>query len=211
MKLALRQESTVDAFSPSNRASALVPPNLSMISEEVMPTMLTEKRNALQAAFPVCVIYAATRIVQANGMLTTGELLARLDERGVRNHEIAKCLNISPSRVTELRRGERAVKLDEAVKLAQAFELEQGHEARPLPLPMLRLAVLHVARRLGVSPQEEAVADLAADLRAFSEFAAKMKVRESLEAAEIFFQAIQIRHPETESEARPGSDLSPKH
>jgi len=59
--------------------------------------------------------------------------------------------------------------------------------------------------------EEPALQELAEDLRAFSVFAANPKVRQSVEAAEGFFQALQLRRPEAEEEARQGSDPATSH
>ena len=201
----------MDVGQSQNLATALVPPSSVMISDTVMPISVTENRNAMQEAFSGCVIYPPEINPQLVGVMTTADLLARLEDRGVRNVDIAKALNVTPSRVTEIKKGDRAIKLDEAVKLVQAFQLEPSQQVPALPLSVLRLVVLHVARRLGAEMREEQVADLAADLRAFSIFAADPKVRGSIQAAEGFFQALQLRHPEPEEEAPSGSDPAPTH
>lgn len=177
-----------------------------MISETVMSDSVTENRNAIQEAFTECVIYPLSRYGHLTSVMTTAELLARLEERGVRNVDIAKALNVTPSRVTEIKKGDRAIKLDEAARLVRAFQLESDQQAQPLPLPILRLAVLHVARKIGAPLREEQIADLAADLRAFSIYAADPKARGSVQAAEGFFQALQLRRPETEEAAQQESD-----
>jgi hypothetical protein len=139
-------------------------------------------------------------------VLDTDQLLARLEEKGVRNVDIARALGLPDSRVPEIKRKERALKLDEAVKLVRAFGLEQGQTVAPLPPAVSRLVVRYVAESLGASPEDEHLADLAEDLRAFSEFVADPKVRRSLEAAESFFQAMRLRRPRAEREAAPQSD-----
>lgn len=145
-------------------------------------------------------------------MLDTDELLARLEERGIRNVQIAKALGLPDSRIPEIRRKERALKLDEAVKLVRAFELEQGSEAEPLHPKMIRLSVLYVAAVLGVPLErtEAQMEDIVATLRAFSLFVADPKVRRSVEAAEGFFQAMILR-PRSGSEALPGNDPAKTH
>ncbi|GAA3886028.1 hypothetical protein GCM10022276_01400 [Sphingomonas limnosediminicola] len=62
-------------------------------------------------------------------MLTTSELLFRLRERGVRNIEIARALNLADSRVVELYAGKRSLKLDEAACLVETFGLEDDPPA----------------------------------------------------------------------------------
>jgi hypothetical protein len=128
-------------------------------------------------------------------MLDTDELLGRLESRGVRNIDIARALGLPDSRVPEIRRKERALKLDEAVKLVRAFGLESDRTPDPPPTPILRLAVRYVAGELGVHPSEEQVEELAQDVRAFAEFVADPKVRRSVDAAEGFFRAMRLRRP----------------
>lgn len=142
-------------------------------------------------------------------VLDTDGLLALLEERGVRNVEIAKALGLPDSRVPEIKRKERALKLDEAVKLVRAFELEQALQAPPLPPAVTRLIVRYIAQELGISPDDNRLEELAEDLRAFSEFVADPKVRRSLDAAGSFFQAMRLRRPAHVREVRPKSD--PRH
>jgi hypothetical protein len=98
-----------------------------------------------------------------------------------------------PGKETTLKPRELAY--DEGVKLARAFLSEPDQRAQPLPLPILRLIVLHVARRLACPPaSEEQLADLAEDLRAFSEYASDPKVRNSADLTEAFFRALELRH-----------------
>lgn len=139
-------------------------------------------------------------------VLDTDELLARLDARGVRNIQIAKALGLPDSRVPEIKQKTRALKLDEAVKLVRAFGLEQDFQASPLPSSITRLVVRYVALELGVEPTNQQLADLARDVQAFGEFVADPKVRSSVEAAEGFFRALQLRRPTPEAEAQPGND-----
>lgn len=170
-----------------------------MISETVIPDSLTEKRKTTQDPISDCVIYPGAAVRQYRAMLTTAELLARLDERGVKNSQIARALDLTPSRITELRKGERALKHDEAVRLVEAFDLESepNHRPTPLPAPVSRLIVRYLAAELGV-PLPEAdkrLLELSEDVRAFAEFVTDPKVRQSVEAAEAFFQAMRLRRP----------------
>lgn len=145
-------------------------------------------------------------IGHAGEVLDTDELLARLKARGVKNVEIAKALGLPDSRVPEIRRKERALKLDEAVKLVRAFGLEQDFRADPLPASIVRLVVQYVASELGVRPSNQQLEELSRDVRAFSEFAGDPRVRRSAEAAEAFFQAMRLRRSAAAAEARPESD-----
>ena len=136
-------------------------------------------------------------------MLGTDELLERLKHKGVRNVEIARVLDLPDSRIPEIRDRRRALKLDEAVKLVRAFELEQdGAPVQPVPQAILRLLVQYIALRLG-TPEARLrshLDELTEDMRAFSEFASDPKVRRSIEAAEGFFRAMLLRRPGAESE-----------
>lgn len=147
------------------------------------------------------------------GMLTAAELLARLNERGVKNADIARALKVTPSRITEMKKGERRLLLDEAVKLVEVFELEspQGHPASPLPAPIARLVVQYVSHELGANLEgnQDQLEELAQDIRAFAEFVADPSVRESVEAAEAFFQAMRLRRPKPAKEAQSESDPLP--
>ena len=146
-------------------------------------------------------------------MFDTDELLARLEAKKVRNVDIARALGLPDSRVPEIRDRRRALKLDEAVKLVRAFGLEQEVTVSPLPAPILRLVVQYVAAALGVAQErtQGRVEDLTEDLRAFAEFVADPKVRRSLDAAEAFFRAMELRRPSAESAARQENDPARTH
>lgn len=151
--------------------------------------------------------------VNASAVLDTDELLARLKERGVRNVDIARALDLPDSRVPEIRDKRRALKLDEAAKLVRAFSLEQDAPAIPLHPQMLRLVVRYVAAALGVPvPRLEAdLEELTEVLRSFSIFVADPKIRQSPETVEAFFRAMEPRHPRPEPEAPPESDPERTH
>lgn len=137
-------------------------------------------------------------------MLDTDQVLARLKAKKVRNVDIAKALGLPDSRVPDIRKKERALKLDEAVKLVRAFGLEE--DERPIHPQVLRLAVLYVAAELGSSPSEDQLEELMRDVKAFSEFVADPKVRRSIDAAEGFFRAMRLRRPTALKVVQPGSD-----
>ena len=179
------------------RARAEVPPKRSMMSAEVIDAEYTENRDIGKSLFANSVIYGMRCVAQPTPMLTTGELLARLEERGIKNADIARVLNVSPSRVTEMKKGERRIQLDEAVKLVEAYKLESPLGPQPvtaLPASVARLIVLYIAASLA-EPAEvrPTVEELAADIQAFSEFVTDPAVRESLASAEAFFQAMRLR------------------
>lgn len=146
---------------------------------------------------------------QARPVLDTDELLARLEERGIRNADIARALGLPDSRIPEIKRKDRALKLDEGAKLVRAFGLEQDHQVSPLPGSIMRLIVRYVADGLGATPSEAMIQEMSEDLRAFGVFAADPKVRRSLDAAEGFFRALRLRRPEAAKEVRRESD--PRH
>jgi hypothetical protein len=143
-------------------------------------------------------------------VLDTDELLSRLEARGVRNVDIARVLGLPDSRVPEIRKKKRALKLDEAVKLVQAFGLESDRVV-PLPGPIVRLVVLYLAEELGTQPRDDQIRELTEDVRAFAAFVANPRVRRSAEAAESFFEALRLRRPESGPEAPSGSDRERSH
>jgi len=124
-------------------------------------------------------------------VLTKIELLTALQKNCVKNTEMMAALDLESSRVSEIMRAvngssrkPRELSYDEGVRLIRAFGLEQTPEAPPaLPPSTLRLVVRHLALKLGASATEDQIAELAKDLRAFSEYVASPKVRQSIEAA----------------------------
>lgn len=143
-------------------------------------------------------------------MFDTDELLERLKAKRVKNVEIARALGLPDSRVPEIKRKDRALKLDEAVKLVRAFGLEQDQAAIPLPAPIVRLLVRYIAAELGapLAENEARLEELTADVRAFAEFVADPKVRRSIDAAEGFFRAMHLRKP-SDAAAPRGNDPQP--
>lgn len=113
-------------------------------------------------------------------VLTQSEILNRIADRP--RAEIARVLDIPATRVTEMYGGRRQLKLDEARKLIDHYELVET----PLGLNGLvaRLAVLYVAQQLGVDVDrsDPRLAETALDLQALAEFAARPEVQESVEA-----------------------------
>lgn len=129
-------------------------------------------------------------------VLDSNQLLARLADLEVKNVDIARVLRIPESRVSEMRAGKRRIKLDEAVKLVEAFRLEEASQEgaiTPLTTPIARLLVLHVSSSVGAELPEEQVVELAADLRAFATFVSDPQVRDSVQAAGGFLKALQLR------------------
>jgi len=165
-----------------------------------------DMRKGVSSGMTNSVVYGFSDIRHPVGVLDTDQLLARLKERGIKNVEIAKALGLPDSRIPEIRDKRRAIKLDEAARLVRAFSLEQSQEAAPLPAPVLRLIVRHITRKIGTPLPDHTVDDLTEDLRAFSVFVADPKVRGSIEAAEAFFQALQLRNPDNLGAAPPEND-----
>lgn len=186
-----------------------------MIAETVINNGCNDIRKDAQALFADCVIYGCKPLGHYDKVLDTAELLTRLDEKGIRPTDIAKVLGVSPSRVTEIKKGQRSVKLDEAVKLVAAFDLELPPVQRvpPLPAPIARLVVQYVAMELNcdLSANQERIADLSEDVRAFAEFVTDPKVRGSVEGAEAFFRAMQLRRPREAEEGPPGTSPEQAH
>jgi hypothetical protein len=156
--------------------------------------------------FTNCGVAASYGLRQSCGMLDTDELLARLADKGIRNVDIARVLELPDSRVPEIKRKDRRLTLDEGAKLVRAFELEQENRRTPIPVATLRLIVRYVAEEVGIRPEDQQVQELSEDLRAFSEFVADPKVFRSMESAEAFFQALRFRRPKSAEEARPKTD-----
>ena len=153
----------------------------------------------MQGPITKWVVESSYDLRHPSAMFYTDELLAHLAPRRARNIDIARVLGLPDSRVPEIKRKDRALKLDEAVKLVQAFGLEQDQAALPLTDQVLRLVVRYVALEVGaqVGGDDPRLEELTADLRAFSAFVADPKVRRSVEASEGFFQAMRLRRPKS--------------
>ena len=160
-------------------------------------------RSTGSSAFTECGLSVRYDSVHFISVLTKAELLAAIVAQGVTNADIGRVLDLPSSRVSEILRAApgkettlkaRELTYDEGVKLARAFLPQSDQMAPPLPVPILRLVVLHIARKLGSAPpREEQLADLVEDLRAFSEYASDPKVRGLPEAAEGFLRALSSR------------------
>jgi hypothetical protein len=187
------------ALRSNRRASADVPPNLSMMSDAVIPKGSTEYRKGMQAILTKCVISPFYGMRQAQGVLTTVELLARLEEKGIKNADIARTLKVTPSRITEMKKGERTIKLDEAAKLVSEFDLEApaqqpAQRVAVLPQEASRLLVRYIAEELACPVAEPRLQEIAGDVRAFAEYVTDPHVRGSLELLTGFFDVMRLRH-----------------
>ena len=201
----------MEVGTPSAFAIAEVPPKRSMIAETVINGGCSEFRNTVQEPLSAFVIYGADALRHPSIVLTTVELLDRLTARGVKKADIARCLNVHPSRVTEMWKGERTIKLDEAAKLVAQFDLESlpAQRVSPLPASIARLIVQYVSHELGARHDPAQLEELSQDIRAFAEFVADPSVRGSVESAEAFFQAMRLRRPRSEEADPPGTDHQP--
>lgn len=143
-------------------------------------------------------------------MIGSGELLARLKEANIKPVQIARAMGVAPSRVTELYNGTRQLKLDEAVKLVGAFQIDESPaRITPLTIPVARLVVRHLARSLRTDVDDSEVTTLAEGLRAFFLFVANPHVRERLDAIEGFLESLEIQRQvreETERSKRQAQD-----
>lgn len=146
--------------------------------------------------------FAATR--HPTVMLGTRELLERLDARKIVRAEIARVINVAPARVTEMFKGARAIKLDEAKRLVEHYGLDEDDPITALSEPVSRLLVLHVARALKahVSPEDQRVEELAQDLRAFSRFASDRQDEVSSDMASGFLRGRQPEPPRLRQASR---------
>lgn len=190
----------------SNRpAKAEVPPNALMMSAAVIAELCNENRKHPQGVITDCVISDRYGIRQTVRVLTTVELLDRLEKAGIKNAAIARALNVAPSRVTELKKGERAIKLDEAAKLVAQFQLESPQapqKVAPLSAPVCRLIVRWVAERLDCEAGEDRLQAIAEDVRAFAEYVADPRVRGSIDLQAAYFDVVRLRQTATSEEGQ---------
>ena len=106
-------------------------------------------------------------VLHSFAVITTSELLCRLTERNIRNVDMARVLGLAASRISEMRAGRRDIKLDEAAKLAMAFDLEEAHSV--ISDAALAVIIKHIAEVLGKSIDDHGstLRELTADLSAF--------------------------------------------
>jgi hypothetical protein len=208
-------ECTVEMGTDSASAKAVVPPNSLMISETSMPHICANRKDG-QEPIAESVIYGPETPWHSKRMINTSELLEMLRQQGIPKGKIAKALGINPSRITDLFDRKRKLSLDEAVILMEAFDLEEPQPApvaSPVPAQVTRLIVQYVAQELGcpLEDNEALIEDLSQDVRAFSELVVDPRYRHNIEAAEAFFQAMRLRRPKSEQEARLGNGRDPAH
>jgi hypothetical protein len=202
----------------NSRASAEVPPNLSMMSEAVMAPTLAENASRSQGKIAFLINAPCGRISHKRPVLGSIEILRELERLNVDRKEIAKLLDIDAGAVTRLfyalrdnpPQTPRKLQHDEAVKLVEKYRLEQSPPVPPLPGAVWRLVARHASLRLGLSLEEDdqRVRDVAADLAAFSRFVRNPRVQGSIDAAQNFFEAMQSRR-EVEPIDQPENDPQP--
>lgn len=120
--------------------------------------------------------------------MRTAELLTMLRERDIKNGQIAKALNLTPSRVTEIFAGDRRVSLDEAATLIEVFNLDEP--TPPIEAHTARLLVIYVASQIGVALDgaDPRVELLAQDMSAFAQFAADPELRDKTDSLLAFLR-----------------------
>jgi hypothetical protein len=134
-------------------------------------------------------------------MRSADDLLEALKAKGVTHAAIAKVLGVTTNNATMLynpakKTGKpRRLTYDEAVKLVEAFDLEEQSASDavlpPLSVPVARLVVLYALSKAGVDPDPHAVEELARDIQAFSQFAAQPRMRDSESLVEGFFAGLE--------------------
>lgn len=181
--------------------TAVTPPSALMMSCAVIPPDYAIRSNDARG-FTKYGVAPRYDSVQLCGVFSKSELLSALGAKGITNAEMQKALGLPSSRVSEILRATpgketdlkpRELTYDEGVRLIQAFLPELSQGVSPLPIAILRLIVAHIARELDCAIDEAQLADLAEDLRAFSEYASDPRVRGNAEASEAFFRALQLR------------------
>jgi hypothetical protein len=103
-------------------------------------------------------------------------------------------LKLPQPRITELYKGERRLKLDEAQALVSHYRLQ---EVGGLAEPVARLAVLHVAESLGarIPADDPRLEEIALDLKELSEFAARPEVRQEVAQVSGFLAGRKTKLP----------------
>ena len=201
MELNRPHDETVVSGTPNCFDTAVTPPSVLMMSSAVMGRCYVN-RSDKSTSFTKCGVADDYESVHQFCVFNKSELLAALEAKGISNADIQRVLGLPSSRVSEILRASpgkettlkpRELTYDEGVKLARAFLSELDQQAPPLPTAILRLVVLHIAKELQCRVDEDQLADLAEDLRAFSEYASDPRVRGNAEASEAFFRALQLR------------------
>lgn len=130
-------------------------------------------------------------------MIGTDDILtrleAKLEAKEIQKKDIAAVLNISPQRISDLFDGGRKLKLDEAQRLVERFNLEDPGDAVTsiATLPVLAMIVRYTLQELapGVVPDANRIQDIAKDCSAFLRYVADPQVRDNIDLAAAFFLA----------------------
>ena len=122
-------------------------------------------------------------------IVNTRQLLDELEERGVRNVDIAHALKLSQTRASEIRKGDRRLMFDEGMRLIEEFGLQE--KSGQISSQVAVLAVAHIAGTLGMEIDGTRLSDLAGDLQALIAFAADPRV--SSDALEAFSRGLLVR------------------
>ena len=168
--------------------------------------MTYDMRKEMSTVITNCGVAPSYGLRQSGRVLNSTQLLARLEEKKVRNVDIARALGLPDSRIPEIKRKQRKLTLDEGARLVEAFGLEPSQLQVPLPHSIVRLVVRYIALELAAQPSEARIEEIATVVRAFSEFVSDPKHRSSVEAAEAFFEAMRLMRPPPAEEARQETD-----
>jgi transcriptional regulator with XRE-family HTH domain len=127
-------------------------------------------------------------------VIDSDTLLRKLLDAGITQAKIARVLRVDPSQISQLYKGKRQIKLDEAKKLVEEFDLDGADAAPPINEQTARLLILHMANRLGspLLPTDDLVQELALDFQAFSKFARSHLPALSPEATTAFLAGISF-------------------
>lgn len=162
-----------------------------MISDTVLMQSSYVKRSSDASASTIYGFASCEAPRQKRSVLGQEELLAALrreKEAGrIRNKQVEQLLRLPSSRVAEIFEGTRQIKLNEAKRLVEAFDLEEGSAHPRLHTQAARLFVRHAAKALGADVPQAQVEALAADLQGFVEFVTIPEVSDRLDRAQEFF------------------------
>ena len=117
--MALPHELTVVIGTPNSRAKSAILPNLPMMSDALIPASPTIFGGLMQGPITNWVVESSYDLRHPATMFDTDELLARLEQKGVRNIDIARALGLPDSRVPEIKQAVRAVDAGEASAVAR--------------------------------------------------------------------------------------------
>lgn len=185
----------VEHFRKGSREGACSAQRVNDLGSSDHASLFTLTGNVSTAKFADNVIALPRRMPHQPGMITTREILEALEDRGVSKTAIAQALGVANARVTELYKGDRKLSHDEAVTLAEMFDLVEDRGGPPLTLPLAKLLVLLAAHRVGaeVDPEEPVVEELAQEFVALASAQDVPGVREAMENIPAMFAAMRLR------------------